>query len=59
MTSSTASATSGRIQADGGGFGGVSFYLSHRKSYGYATPSLDEAKAAFRAEYQTWKNGST
>jgi hypothetical protein len=39
---------------------GVSFDLTHRKSYGYA-PSLDEARAAFRAEYEAWtnKNGST
>jgi hypothetical protein len=32
----------------------VSFQLTGRKSYGH-DPSLDEAKAAFRAEYNTWK----
>ena len=31
-------------------FWGVSFDLTHRKSYGYVS-SLDNAKAAFRAEY--------
>jgi hypothetical protein len=31
-------------------FWGVSFLLTNRKSYGHAA-SLDEAKAAFRAEY--------
>ena len=31
-------------------FWGVSFQLTGRKSYGHAA-SLDEAKAAFRAEY--------
>jgi hypothetical protein len=35
-------------------FWGVSFRVTKRKSYGYAL-SLDEAKAAFRAEYETWK----
>jgi hypothetical protein len=35
------------------GFWGVSFDL-HRKSYDYAL-SLDEAKAAFRADYLAWK----
>jgi hypothetical protein len=34
-------------------FWGVSFQVTKRKSYGYAT-SLEEAKAAFRAEYLTW-----
>jgi hypothetical protein len=34
-------------------FWGVSFQLTGRKSYGHA-PSLDAAKAAFRAEYETW-----
>ena len=33
---------------------GVSFDLTDRKSYGYAAP-LDEAKAAFRAEYDRWQ----
>jgi hypothetical protein len=32
-------------------FWGVSFEVTKRKSYGYA-PTLDEAKAAFRAEYE-------
>jgi hypothetical protein len=36
-------------------FWGVSFQLTGRKSYGHA-PSLDEAKAAFRAEYETWNS---
>ena len=35
-------------------FWGVSFDITRRKSYGYAL-SLDEAKAAFRAEYPAWK----
>ena len=35
-------------------FWGVSFELIHRKSYGYAL-SLDEAKAAFKAEYLAWR----
>jgi hypothetical protein len=33
---------------------GVSFQVTKCKSYGYAL-SLEEAKAAFRAEYETWK----
>jgi hypothetical protein len=47
----------GRVfrQADGQWFWGVSFQLTRRKSYGNA-PSLDEAKAAFRAEYEAWKS---
>jgi hypothetical protein len=36
------------------GFGGVSSQLTGRKSYGNA-PTLEEAKVAFRAEYETWK----
>ena len=46
----------GRVfqQADGSWFWGVSFMITKRKSYGHAT-SLEEAKAAFRAEYLTWK----
>jgi hypothetical protein len=36
-------------------FWGVSFQLTGRKSYGHVS-SLDEAKAAFRAEYSAWKN---
>jgi hypothetical protein len=40
-------------------FWGVSFQLTRRKSYGHV-PSLEEAKAAFRAEYEAWRrtNGS-
>jgi hypothetical protein len=34
-------------------FWGVSFMVTRRKSYGYAD-SLDEAKAAFKAEYERW-----
>jgi hypothetical protein len=49
----TAGADVGRIfqRADGSWFWGVSFQLTRRKSYGSAA-SLDEAKAAFRAEYE-------
>jgi hypothetical protein len=35
-------------------FWGVSFQLTGRKSYGRAD-SLDDAKAAFRAEYERWE----
>jgi hypothetical protein len=35
-------------------FWGVSFLLTRRKSYGYAT-NLDEAKWLFKAEYERWK----
>jgi hypothetical protein len=35
-------------------FWGVSFQLTGLKSYGHAA-TLDEAKAGFRAEYETWK----
>jgi hypothetical protein len=35
-------------------FWGVSFQLTGRKSYGHAA-TLDEAKAAFRNEYGTWR----
>jgi hypothetical protein len=35
-------------------FWGVSFQVTKRKSYGYAT-SLDDAKTAFRAEYEARK----
>lgn len=35
-------------------FWGVSFQVTKRNSYGYAT-SLEEAKAAFRAQYEAWK----
>ena len=34
----------------------VSFDLTHRKSYGHAA-SLDEAKAAFKAEYEVAEPG--
>jgi hypothetical protein len=37
-------------------FWGVSFQFTCRKSYGHA-PTLDEAKAAFRVEYEAWKGG--
>jgi hypothetical protein len=33
---------------------GVSFQLTGRKSYGHA-PTLDDAKAAFKAEYAAWR----
>jgi hypothetical protein len=36
-------------------FWGVSFDLTHRKSYGHTT-SLDAAKAAFSAEYEVGRN---
>jgi hypothetical protein len=39
---------------DSGWFWGVSFQLTGRKSYGRAE-SLEEAKAAFRAEYEVWQ----
>jgi hypothetical protein len=35
-------------------FWGVSFQLTGKKSYGHA-PSLEEAKAAFKAEYAAWR----
>jgi len=35
-------------------FWGVSFQPTRRKRYGNVA-SLDEAKAAFRAEYEAWK----
>jgi hypothetical protein len=35
-------------------FWGVGFQLTGRKSYGHA-PTLDEAKAAFKAQYVTWR----
>jgi hypothetical protein len=35
-------------------FWGVSFQVTKRKSFGYAL-SLEDAKAAFRAEYEAWK----
>jgi hypothetical protein len=36
----------------------VSFQLTGRKSYGHV-PTLDEAKAAFRAEYEKWKSSAS
>jgi hypothetical protein len=35
-------------------FWGVSFLLTNRNSYGHA-PTLDAAKAAFKAEYERWR----
>jgi hypothetical protein len=35
----------------------VSFQLTGRKSYGDQAASLDEAKAAFGAEYEKWRKG--
>jgi hypothetical protein len=35
-------------------FWGVSFLLTNRKGYGHSD-SLDEAKVAFRAEYEKWR----
>ena len=35
-------------------FWGISFQITKRKSYGYAS-TLEEAAAAFRTEYETWK----
>jgi hypothetical protein len=46
------------VDSDGGNqtwFWGVSFDLTHRKSYGHTT-SLDAAKAAFSAEYEVGRN---
>jgi hypothetical protein len=43
---------------DSAWFWGVSFQLTGRKSYGRA-PTLDEAKAAFRAEYLAWRGAHT
>jgi hypothetical protein len=36
------------------GFGGVSFQLTGRKSYGHVS-TLNNAKAAFKAEHVSWK----
>jgi hypothetical protein len=36
-------------------FWGVDFDLTNRKGYGH-TGLLDEAKAAFKAEYEAWKS---
>ena len=35
-------------------FWGVSFRVTKRRSYGYAV-SLEEAQAAFKAEYEAWR----
>jgi hypothetical protein len=58
-TCSMASATSGAsialtIGQTVLGSGGVSFHITGRKSYGRAG-SLEEAEAAFRAEYEKWQ----
>jgi hypothetical protein len=42
------------LQASGAWFWGVDFQITGRKSYGH-TATLDEAKAAFRKEYEAWK----
>ena len=39
-------------------FWGVSFQLTGRKSYGRAS-SLEEAKAAFKAEYEAWQRAAS
>ena len=36
-------------------FWGVSFRLTNRTSYGHAS-TLDDAKAAFKAEYEAWQS---
>jgi hypothetical protein len=38
-------------------FWGVDFQITGRKSYGHAS-TLDDAKAAFRAEYEAWKGAN-
>jgi hypothetical protein len=38
-------------------FWGISFQVTKRKSYGYAN-TLEEARAAFRTEYEYWKSGA-
>jgi hypothetical protein len=35
-------------------FWGISFQVTKRKSFGYAS-TLEEAKLAFRAEYEKWQ----
>jgi hypothetical protein len=42
------------LQASGSWFWGVDFQLTHHISYGYAR-TLEDAQAAFRAEYEAWK----
>jgi hypothetical protein len=39
------------LQASGAWFWGVDFQITGRSSYGHVS-TLDEAKAAFRAEYE-------
>jgi hypothetical protein len=49
------------VDRDGRGerwFWGVSFRLTGRKSYGH-THSLDAAKAAFKSEYEDWKQANS
>jgi hypothetical protein len=41
-------------RTDGEWFWGVSFQLTGKKSYSRA-PSLEDAQAAFKAEYEAWK----
>ena len=41
-------------RSDGEWFWGVSFQLTGKKKYG-RSPSLDDAKAAFKAEYAAWQ----
>jgi hypothetical protein len=38
-------------------FWGISFQVTKRKSYGYAS-RLEEAETAFRTEYEYWKSGA-
>jgi hypothetical protein len=42
------------LDANNAWFWGVDFQITGRKSYGHA-PTLTEAKAAFRVEYERWK----
>jgi hypothetical protein len=42
----------------GSWFWGVSFQVTKHKTYGYA-PSLDDARAAFKAEYLAWQTQMT
>jgi hypothetical protein len=44
------------LDANHNWFWGVSFQITDRKSYGHAA-TLDDAKAAFRAEYEAWEAG--
>jgi hypothetical protein len=49
----------GRIFLDANNvwFWGVDFQITGRKSYGHVA-TLEEAKAAFRAEYAAWKSSA-